>query len=100
LDRQLHAANAAGELMSVHQGFRRQPVPPQVAQKHQAITIPAPAAGLTDSDNLAFMKPGTAVYSVLAEEWPAVRAGLEARLATYGDRPVLFRSAEGLRAGA
>jgi RimJ/RimL family protein N-acetyltransferase len=43
---------------------------------------------------------GTAVYSVLAEEWPAVRAGLEARLATYGDRPVLFRSAEGLRAGA
>jgi RimJ/RimL family protein N-acetyltransferase len=41
---------------------------------------------------------GTAVYSVLADEWPGVRAGLEARLASYGDRPVLFRSADGLRA--
>jgi RimJ/RimL family protein N-acetyltransferase len=35
---------------------------------------------------------GTAVYSVLIEEWPAVKAGLEARLAPFGDRPVLFRS--------
>lgn len=34
----------------------------------------------------------TAVFSVLVEEWPAVRAGLEARLAPFGDRPVLFRS--------
>src|SRR5690606_22404928 len=34
----------------------------------------------------------TAVYSVLAEEWPAVRAGLEARLETWGERPVLYRS--------
>jgi len=34
----------------------------------------------------------TAVYSILAEEWPDVRAGLEARLARQGDRPVLFRS--------
>ena len=40
---------------------------------------------------------GTAVFSVLDDEWPAVRAGLEARLASYGDRPVLFRSADGLR---
>lgn len=30
----------------------------------------------------------TAVYSVIVEEWPAVRAGLEARLAAYGDEPV------------
>jgi RimJ/RimL family protein N-acetyltransferase len=34
----------------------------------------------------------TAVYSVLAEEWPAVRAGLEQRLAVWGERPVLYRS--------
>jgi RimJ/RimL family protein N-acetyltransferase len=40
---------------------------------------------------------GTAVFSVLDDEWPSVRAGLEARLASFGDRPVLFRSAEGLR---
>ena len=30
----------------------------------------------------------TAVYSILADEWPAVRAGLEQRLARRGDRPV------------
>jgi RimJ/RimL family protein N-acetyltransferase len=34
----------------------------------------------------------TAVFSVLIEEWPAVRAGLEARLEPWGERPVLFRS--------
>lgn len=38
----------------------------------------------------------TAVYSILADEWPAVRSGLEARLASWGDRPVdLARSAAG-----
>lgn len=30
----------------------------------------------------------TAVYSVLVEEWPEVRAGLEARVAAWGERPV------------
>ncbi|MGR0218395.1 GNAT family N-acetyltransferase [Agromyces sp. ZXT2-6] len=30
----------------------------------------------------------TAVYSILADEWPRVRAGLETRLAAWGDRPV------------
>ena len=35
----------------------------------------------------------SAVFSVLVDEWPAVKAGLEARLEPYGDRPVLFRSA-------
>jgi RimJ/RimL family protein N-acetyltransferase len=30
----------------------------------------------------------TAVYSILADEWPAVRAGLEARLVGRGDRAV------------
>jgi hypothetical protein len=34
----------------------------------------------------------TAVFSVLVDEWPAVHAGLEARLEPWGDRPVLFRS--------
>lgn len=41
---------------------------------------------------------GTAVFSILDDEWPGVRSGLEARLASFGDRPVLFRTAEGLRA--
>jgi N-acetyltransferase len=30
----------------------------------------------------------TAVYSILVDEWPSVRAGLERRLAERGDRPV------------
>ena len=34
----------------------------------------------------------TAVYSVIVDEWPAVRAGIEARLEEWGDRPVLYRS--------
>lgn len=31
---------------------------------------------------------GTAVYSILRDEWPAVRAGLESRIAAWGDQPV------------
>lgn len=34
----------------------------------------------------------SAVFSILIDEWPVVKAGLEARLASYGQRPVLFRS--------
>jgi RimJ/RimL family protein N-acetyltransferase len=34
----------------------------------------------------------TAIFSVLVDEWPVVRAGLEARLEPWGDRPVLFRN--------
>jgi N-acetyltransferase len=30
----------------------------------------------------------TAVYAIVIDDWPAVRAGLEARIAAWGDRPV------------
>jgi RimJ/RimL family protein N-acetyltransferase len=33
----------------------------------------------------------TVAYSILVDEWPGVRAGIEARLAVWGDRPVEFR---------
>jgi N-acetyltransferase len=33
----------------------------------------------------------TAMYSILIDEWPDVRSGLEARLATWGDEPVRYR---------
>ena len=36
----------------------------------------------------------TAVYSVLIDEWPGVRAGLEARLAAFGGEPVTVRAAD------
>jgi RimJ/RimL family protein N-acetyltransferase len=34
----------------------------------------------------------SAVFSVIVDDWPRVQAGLEERLAGYGDHPVLFRS--------
>jgi RimJ/RimL family protein N-acetyltransferase len=34
----------------------------------------------------------TAVFSILVDEWPAVRAALEARLAAFGGHPVAFRA--------
>jgi RimJ/RimL family protein N-acetyltransferase len=34
----------------------------------------------------------TAVYSVLADEWPAARAALDARLAGFAERPIAARS--------
>jgi N-acetyltransferase len=33
----------------------------------------------------------TVVFSILIDEWPDVRAGLESRLAQWGDRPVEYR---------
>jgi RimJ/RimL family protein N-acetyltransferase len=36
----------------------------------------------------------TAVFSILVDEWPAVRAGLEARLAGFGGHPVAFRAVD------
>lgn len=36
----------------------------------------------------------TAVYSVLADEWPRVRGVLQARVDAQGDRPVLFRAVD------
>lgn len=35
----------------------------------------------------------TAVYAVLVDEWPAMRVGLEARLAAWGERPVVLGGA-------
>jgi N-acetyltransferase len=35
----------------------------------------------------------TSVFSILVDEWPAVKAGLEARLVRYGGEPVRYRAA-------
>ena len=34
----------------------------------------------------------SAVFSIIVDDWPRVRAGLETRLKRHGDRPVLFRA--------
>ncbi len=36
----------------------------------------------------------SAVFSVIADDWPAVRAGLEKRLADFDGKPVAFRTTE------
>jgi len=62
--------------MSIHQAFRRQPVPQQFAQKHTAISIPSPTRGLTLSDNAAFMKPGGAL---VLDNWVPTLRGVKLR---------------------
>lgn len=42
----------------------------------------------------------SAVYSVIIDDWPAVRAGLEARLDAWGDRPVALGAPERHPSGA
>jgi N-acetyltransferase len=37
----------------------------------------------------------SAVYSILIDEWPAVRAGLDGRVAAWGDRPLRLGSSVG-----
>jgi len=62
--------------MSVHQAFRRQPVPQQVALQAQAVTIPAPTRGIIESENLAFMTPGAAV---VCDNWAPTMRGVKLR---------------------
>jgi hypothetical protein len=62
--------------MSLHQAFRRQAVPQQVAQQHSALTIPAPTRGITDSENLAFMRPGAAI---ICDNWVPTMRGVKLR---------------------
>ena len=62
--------------MSAHQAFRRQPVPQQVAQKYQALTIPAPTRGIIQSENFAYMKPGGAM---ICDNWIPTMRGVKLR---------------------
>jgi len=62
--------------MSVHQFFRREPVPAQAAQHLQPQTIPAPLRGLVESENLAYMQPGAAV---VCDNWAPTLRGTKIR---------------------
>jgi hypothetical protein len=57
--------------MSTHQAFRRQPVPQQMAQQLQAVTLPAPTRGLIESENYTYMAPGAAL--VMDNWFPTMR---------------------------
>jgi len=62
--------------MSNHVAFRRQPVQPQMALQHQAITMPAPNRGIIESENIAFMQPGAAM---ICDNWVPTMRGVRLR---------------------
>jgi hypothetical protein len=62
--------------MSAFAAFRRQPVPQQIAQNLQTITIPAPTRGLIQSENEAFMQPGGAQVQI---NWASTMKGCKLR---------------------
>jgi len=62
--------------VSAHAAFRRQPVPGQFAQQLKAITIPAPTRGIIQSENDAFMGPGSCIIS---DNWFPTMKGVRLR---------------------
>jgi hypothetical protein len=62
--------------MSQHVMFRRQPVDQQLAQRHTAITLPAPIRGLIQDENPAYMQPGGAV---VLDNWAPTTRGVKLR---------------------
>jgi len=62
--------------VSVHQAFRRQPVPGQYAQSLRTTTIPAPTRGIVESENEAFMQPGAAIVQ---DNWLPTMRGVKLR---------------------
>jgi hypothetical protein len=62
--------------MSQHQAFRRQPVPQQIAQQLQAITLPAPTRGIILNENETYMQPGGAL---ICDNWMPTMKGVKLR---------------------
>lgn len=62
--------------MSQHQSFKRSPVPQQVAQQLQAITLPAPTRGIILNENEAYMAPGAAI---VMDNWMPTMRGAKLR---------------------
>ena len=61
---------------AAYANLRRMPVPQQVAQQLQTITIPAPTRGLILNENLSFMQPGAAV---VLDNWKPTTTSLALR---------------------
>ena len=56
--------------------FRRTPMPVQVAQKLETVTIPAPTRGLVLNENEAYMQPGAAL---VMDNWKPTLRGISLR---------------------
>ena len=62
--------------MSGHAAFRRQPVPGEMALRHQTVTLPAPIRGIVEIENWAYTKPGCAVA---IDNWYTTQKGIKLR---------------------
>ena len=62
--------------MSQYQAFRRVPVPPQVAQKLDTVTFPAPTRGIVMNENESYTQPGSAV---ICDNWKPTTKGVSLR---------------------
>ena len=62
--------------LAAYQGFRRMPVPQQVAQRLETISIPAPTRGIIMDENEAYMQPGAAV---VCDNWKPTLRGVALR---------------------
>jgi len=62
--------------MSGHAAFRRQPVPGEMALRHQTVTLPAPIRGIVENENWAYTKPGSAI---VLDNWFPTQKGLKLR---------------------
>ena len=62
--------------MSQHVAFRRTAVQPQLAQKQDFLTIPAPTRGIIETENASFMQPGGAL---VLDNWMPTLRGLKLR---------------------
>ena len=71
-----HRARQGVEAMSGHAAFRRQPVPGEMALRHQTVTLPAPIRGIIENENWAYTKPGCAV---ILDNWFPTQKGLKLR---------------------
>jgi len=67
---------AGADAMSVHQAFRRVPVPAQVQAKSTPYIIPAPTRGIVQSENYTFMQPGAAI---IQDNWVSTMRGVKLR---------------------
>ena len=62
--------------MSSYAGLQRIPVQPQLAQKLETVTIPAPTRGIIMDENEAYMQPGAAV---VCDNWKPTLRGVSLR---------------------
>lgn len=62
--------------MSQHQAFRRVAAPPELAQRQETVTFPAPVRGIVISENETYMQPGAAI---ILDNWKPTMKSIAVR---------------------